>query len=153
MGRGDHLRDQRQQFGTFIGERCAALPHRFGSSTQKIQGAQPVHSLHTRLSWSQPRALPDRPMLVIMTNMRRCSVADAKAHLPELITDAERDGRETIIERRGRPVARIAPLQAKVRPKKNALRQFDAAIDDLRRVRWQEASATADLRDARGRLE
>jgi antitoxin (DNA-binding transcriptional repressor) of toxin-antitoxin stability system len=87
-----------------------------------------------------------------MTKMRRCSVANAKAHLPELITDAERDGRETIIERRGRPVARIAPLEAKIRPR-NALKLFDAALDDLRKVNWHESSATGALDEARGRLD
>jgi|CXWL01.1.fsa_nt_gi prevent-host-death family protein len=88
-----------------------------------------------------------------MTNMRRCSVAHAKAHLPELITDAERDGRETVIERRGRPVARIAPLAARELPRKDAIAEFDAAVDELRKVRWHKASATSALRDARGRLE
>jgi prevent-host-death family protein len=87
-----------------------------------------------------------------MTNMRRCSVANAKAHLPELITDAERDGRETVIERRGRPVARIAPLEARTRPSKDAVKEFDAAVDDLGKVHWDKASAISALRDARGRL-
>jgi antitoxin (DNA-binding transcriptional repressor) of toxin-antitoxin stability system len=97
--------------------------------------------------------LRPRRLMVIMTNMRRCSVADAKAHLPELITDAERDGRETIIERRGHPVARIAPLATKARRKRDAVREFDAAIDALKEVRWKSGSATIELQNARGRLD
>lgn len=85
--------------------------------------------------------------------MRRCSVANAKAHLPELITDAERDGRETVIERRGRPVARIAPLEVPVRSRKEAVKQFDDAIEDLGRVRWRRPSAFSALQEARGRLD
>ena len=88
-----------------------------------------------------------------MTKMRRRSVAEAKAHLPELITDAERDGRETVIERRGRPVARIAPLEVDVRGRRAALRDFDSAMDDFAKVKWTDASALAALEGSRGRLE
>lgn len=89
-----------------------------------------------------------------MTNMKRCSVAEAKAHLSELITDAEREGGETIIERRGRPVARIAPLVRKATPRRRAIVvEFDAALQELDRTDWARGSALATLEAARGRFE
>jgi prevent-host-death family protein len=46
--------------------------------------------------------------------MRAVNLADAKARLSELVTKAE-GGQETVITRRGQPVARLVPIAA---PKK-----------------------------------
>jgi prevent-host-death family protein len=43
------------------------------------------------------------------------SVAAAKAHLSELLTRIER-GEEIVITRRGKPVARLSPIQQAKRP-------------------------------------
>lgn len=90
--------------------------------------------------------------MVIMTKMKRCSVADAKAHLPELIRDAERDGKETILERRGRPVARIAPLLV-AEPSFDALAAFDRASIALKKTKWRGGTLHSALSEGRGRLD
>ncbi len=89
-----------------------------------------------------------------MTNMKRVSVAEAKAHFSEIVADAERSGRETIVERRGRPIARIAPLVvAATRPKGRTLKDFDAAVRSLEKVEWRRGSAVEDLQRSRERLD
>lgn len=75
--------------------------------------------------------------------MRTVSVADAKAHLSELIDRAEA-GERLVITRRGKPVAEIAPTSQGRRPiDVEALRAFTArqrpqkesAGDFMRRMR------------------
>ncbi|MDR2381357.1 MAG: type II toxin-antitoxin system prevent-host-death family antitoxin [Bifidobacteriaceae bacterium] len=43
------------------------------------------------------------------------TIYDAKTHLSRLVAGAE-EGRETVLTRHGRPVARIAPLKSAVYP-------------------------------------
>lgn len=47
--------------------------------------------------------------------MESVSVADAKAHLSEILARIE-DGTEVLITRRGRPVARLSPVSGKRMP-------------------------------------
>jgi len=47
--------------------------------------------------------------------MQSVSVAEAKAHLSEILTRIA-DGRELIITRRGRPVAKLSPVNSIKKP-------------------------------------
>jgi prevent-host-death family protein len=47
--------------------------------------------------------------------MRSVSVAEAKAHMSEILTEVEQ-GREVVITRRGKPVARVSAIRAAPRP-------------------------------------
>ena len=47
--------------------------------------------------------------------MRTVSVAEAKSNLSEILNQVQ-DGEEIIVTRRGRPVARIAPVQKPLKP-------------------------------------
>ncbi len=47
--------------------------------------------------------------------MRNVSVAEAKAHLSEILTEVEQ-GRDVVITRRGKPVARVSAILAPRRP-------------------------------------
>jgi len=47
--------------------------------------------------------------------VKTVSVAETKAHLSELLARIER-GEEVVITRRGRPVARLAPIQPAKKP-------------------------------------
>ena len=78
--------------------------------------------------------------------MSACTVAEAKAHLSDLLARVEK-GEELVITRRGRPVARLAPL----RPQRRA--------PDWQAIRaWREsqpaggtsaAELVREVRDAR----
>jgi prevent-host-death family protein len=57
-------------------------------------------------------------MTISMTNggpMTEVSVAEAKAHLSELLDRVER-GEELVITRRGRPVAKVSGMKRKLEP-------------------------------------
>lgn len=75
--------------------------------------------------------------------MTACTVAQAKAHLSELLARVEK-GEELIITRRGRPVASLAPIRPRRRaPDWKAIRAFreaapcagTSAADLVRQVR------------------
>jgi prevent-host-death family protein len=88
-----------------------------------------------------------------MTKMKRYSIADAKTHLPQLVTAAERSGREVIIARRGKPVARIVPMQeAPIPARPAAVRELDAALAALDDTSWEPGTSSAVLEAGRGRL-
>ncbi len=78
--------------------------------------------------------------------MTTCTVAEAKAHLSELLARVE-NGEELVITRRGRPVANLSPIRpAKRPPDWQAIRAFreslpamDTSANDLVR----------EMRDAR----
>ena len=74
--------------------------------------------------------------------MAAINLAEAKAHLSELVSKAE-NGEETIIMRRGKPVARLVPVAA---PKKmlRSLAGFRAALP---RARKSSAELIRKLRD------
>lgn len=63
--------------------------------------------------------------------MRSVNLADAKARLSELVSKAE-GGHETVITRRGQPVARLVPITA---PKKafRSLAEFRATLPKARK--------------------
>lgn len=46
--------------------------------------------------------------------MRKASLAEAKAHLGELVDDAERRQQRILILRRGRPAAAIVPVEVAI---------------------------------------
>lgn len=69
------------------------------------------------------------------------SLAEAKAHLSELLDNVE-EGEEVVITRHGRPIAHLTAVAAPKRPVR-ALAEFRA-----KRPRWRGASA-ALLREAR----
>ena len=50
--------------------------------------------------------------------MSTCTVAEAKAHLSELLARVE-NGEELVITRRGRPVAQLSPVRPVKRPPGN----------------------------------
>ena len=60
--------------------------------------------------------------------MSTCTVAEAKAHLSELLARVER-GEELIITRRGRPVAQLSPVHPVKRPPDwQAIRAFRESL-------------------------
>ena len=72
--------------------------------------------------------------------MAAVNLADAKAHLSELVSKAE-SGVETIITRRGKPVAKLVPVAA---PKKalRSLSDFRATLTEGADVQCRADSAT-----------
>ena len=74
--------------------------------------------------------------------MTSISVADAKAHLSDLVARAE-DGEETVITRHGKPVARLVPLKKNPEP----LPPLAAFRATLPKVRTPSVSLLRQLRD------
>ena len=74
--------------------------------------------------------------------MAAINLAEAKAHLSELVSKAE-NGEETIIMRRGEPVARLVPIAA---PKKS-LRSLSAFRATLPKARKSSTALIRKLRD------
>jgi prevent-host-death family protein len=70
-----------------------------------------------------------------MTNrefsMQTVSVAETKAHLSEVLSRVEA-GEEVVITRRGRPVARLAPVRNALQPVRS-LAEFRASLPVARR--------------------
>lgn len=83
--------------------------------------------------------------------MRKTSLAHAKAHLSELVDQAEHKNRRTLILRHGKPAAAIVPV-AVAAPKRMRARQSDdevqrsvaAFVDEFSRAE-PEISAVEDL--------
>ena len=60
--------------------------------------------------------------------MSTCTVAEAKAHLSELLARVE-NGEELVITRRGRPVAQLSPVRPVKRPPDwQAIRAFRESL-------------------------
>ncbi len=74
--------------------------------------------------------------------MTAINLAEAKAHLSELVSRAE-SGQETIILRRGRPVAKLVPIAA---PRKR-LRSLSVFRATLPKARTSSAELIRKLRD------
>ncbi len=84
-------------------------------------------------------------MVIIGGGMHTISLAQAKAHLSELLNNVE-SGEEVVITRHGRPVARVLPVS----PVKQKI-PFQRLAELRRQVSaWQDSSATLlrELRDA-----
>lgn len=75
--------------------------------------------------------------------MSSCTVAEAKAHLSELLARVE-SGEELIITRRGRPVAQLSPVRPVKRPPDwQSIRAFRESMPAM------ETSATDLVREMR----
>jgi prevent-host-death family protein len=75
--------------------------------------------------------------------MTTCTVAEAKAHLSELLARVE-GGEELLITRRGRPVANLSPVRPIKRPPDwQAIRAFRESMPAM------ETSATDLVREMR----
>ena len=75
--------------------------------------------------------------------MTTCTVAEAKAHLSELLARVE-GGEELIITRRGRPVANLCPIRPVKRPPDwQTIRAFRESMPAV------ETSATDLIREMR----
>ena len=74
--------------------------------------------------------------------MAAVNLAEAKAHLSELVSKAE-DGEETIIMRRGEPVAKLVPVAAP----KLALRSLATFRATLPKAQTSSAELIRKLRD------
>ncbi len=76
--------------------------------------------------------------------MRRVNIAEAKAHLSELVEAAE-SGEAVCITRRGKPVARLLPAQpARKRVRVDALR---AVTENMPRQRQSAGRFLRKMRD------
>ncbi len=79
--------------------------------------------------------------------MRKASLAEAKAHLSELVDQAEHHKRPTLILRHGKPAAVIVPVQL-VAPTRKAMTeaQADAFMKEIARDTGEPTfDAVADL--------
>jgi prevent-host-death family protein len=84
--------------------------------------------------------------------MTKRSLADARAHLSELVHAAEHQGKRTLILRHGKPAAAIVPVEVVARkprrkralPKAVATRSVHAFIAELSSLE-PELSAVGDL--------
>lgn len=74
--------------------------------------------------------------------MERINLADAKARLSDLVSRAEK-GEETVITRRGQPVAKLVPIDL---PKK-AVRSLAAFRAGLPMARTSSAELIRKMRD------
>lgn len=88
--------------------------------------------------------------------MQKRSLADAKAHLSELVDAAEHHGKKIVILRHGKPAAAIVPLQA-IAPKRRrrrtlsegeARRSVDAFVAEFSAAQ-PEVSAVEELLQGR----
>lgn len=91
-----------------------------------------------------------------MVHMRRTSLVKAKAHLSELVDEAQHRGHPVIILRHGKPAAALVPVELAIRPSIKAALDADEAerrLDELARVMTRGArargSAVRDLLDGR----
>jgi prevent-host-death family protein len=71
--------------------------------------------------------------------MRRASLADAKAHLSELVDEAEHKKRSILILRHGKPAAAIVPVAVAIPKRPRKLRS-----DDEVRAFFEQAAACGD---------
>ncbi|MDP2825596.1 MAG: type II toxin-antitoxin system prevent-host-death family antitoxin [Sulfuritalea sp.] len=78
--------------------------------------------------------------------MNTCTVAEAKAHLSELLARVE-SGEELVITRRGLPVAQLSPVRPVKRPPDwQAIRAFR---ESMPAVETSAADLVREMRDAR----
>lgn len=79
------------------------------------------------------------------------SLAQAKAHISELVDQAEHHGKQTMILRHGKPAAALVPVDVAIPPvapkrmlKSAATRSVQKFVDEFSAVQ-PETSAVADL--------
>ena len=83
-----------------------------------------------------------------MVIMRQASLAHAKAHLSELVDEAEHRGKRIIILRHGKPVAAIVPVDVatpSARRKRMNDDQIQSLFDELAKYDQPGVSAVEDL--------
>jgi prevent-host-death family protein len=85
--------------------------------------------------------------------MRKTSLAEAKAHLSELVDEAEHRGRRILILRHGKPAAAIVPVEVATpkRPKPKPMTTADAKtlLDELAQLGDPTGEAVRDLTEGR----
>ncbi|MCL2778265.1 MAG: type II toxin-antitoxin system Phd/YefM family antitoxin [Polyangiaceae bacterium] len=80
--------------------------------------------------------------------MKRTSLAHAKAHLSELVNDAEHRGKRIVILRHGKPAAAIVPVEVVQPPRvkrRMSLEEARAFLHELARHADSELSPVEDL--------
>lgn len=82
-------------------------------------------------------------------HMTRRSLAHAKAHLSELVDEAEHRGKRIVILRHGKPAAAIVPVEVAL-PTKSKVKRMSAAearafFDAARKLGDPDKSAVEDL--------
>jgi prevent-host-death family protein len=90
--------------------------------------------------------------MVIMVMMRRTSLAHAKAHLSELVDEAEHRGKRVIILRHGKPAAAIVPVDVADPPRKKpglTLEEARAFLRELSKQGDPDRSPVEDLLQGR----
>jgi prevent-host-death family protein len=85
--------------------------------------------------------------------MRKTSLADAKAHLSQLVDDAEQRRARILILRHGKPAAAIVPIDVAA-PKPPKVKPLTAAaaktlLDELAQVGDPAGEAVRDLLESR----
>lgn len=84
--------------------------------------------------------------------MKKATVAEAKAHLSELIGEVAHAGHSVLITKRGRPMAKLVPVDADERPHLAKVRgwlneddPFFTAIDEIVAERVQHKPRSVDI--------
>jgi prevent-host-death family protein len=80
--------------------------------------------------------------------MKRTSLAHAKAHLSELVNDAEHRGKRIVILRHGKPAAAIVPVEVVQPPRlkrRMSLEEAQAFLQELGQHANSELSPVEDL--------
>jgi prevent-host-death family protein len=84
-----------------------------------------------------------------LVTVRRTPLAKAKAHLSELVDDAEHRGRRIIILRHGKPAAALVPVSVAApkprKPKPMTAAEAKALLDELGQLGDPEGEAVRDL--------
>jgi len=83
--------------------------------------------------------------------MRKTSLADAKAHLSQLVDDVEHRGKRIMILRHGKPAAAIVPVAVATPPKAKPMTTADAKalLDELAHAGDSDGEAVSDLLESR----
>ena len=85
--------------------------------------------------------------------MRKTSLADAKAHLSELVDEAEHRGKRILILRHGKPAAAIVPVDVAApkppKPKPMTAAEAKVLLDDFAELGDPAGEAVRDLARSR----
>jgi prevent-host-death family protein len=85
--------------------------------------------------------------------LRKTPLAEAKAHLSELVDEAEHRGRRILILRHGKPAAAIVPVEVATpttpKPKPMAPADAKALLDELAQLGDRTGEAVRDLIESR----
>jgi prevent-host-death family protein len=79
--------------------------------------------------------------------MRATSLAHAKAHLSELVDDAEHHGKRILILRHGKPAAAIVPVAVAAPPKRRRRMSIEEAQAFLRELGAQGDTTLSPVDD------